>query len=168
VHSFPAGIFQRLKAKGKGHKAMEGRLNLMSIKEFGARKRQRLLTNKKWLLFFLTVFNPSCIKTDLFSYSIGKDVIPMVCTSVKEGVDCHFMSNEGCQFNGGTCHEIIEQCEGCQKAQVFPTGSYCLVFPDPAAKWRLGKCNMATHMKETAKKEAAKVNPLKASKRKMH
>ncbi len=92
----------------------------------------------------------------------------MVCTSVKEGLDCYFMSNQGCQFNGGTCHEIVEQCEGCQKAQVFPTGSFCIAFPDPASKWRLGKCNMATHMKEAAKKEAAKINPLKASKRKLH
>lgn len=97
-----------------------------------------------------------------------KDVIPMVCSSVKEGLDCFFMSKEGCQFNGGTCHQIVEQCEGCQKVQEFPTGNYCLVFPDPAAKWRLGKCSMATHLKETSNKGNGKLNPLKASKRKFH
>jgi Family of unknown function (DUF6811) len=97
-----------------------------------------------------------------------KDVITMVCTSVKEGLDCFFMSSQGCQFNGGTCHAIVEQCEGCQKSQAFPTGNYCLVFPDPAAKWRVGKCNMATHLKETVSKTNGKLNPLKASKRKIH
>jgi hypothetical protein len=92
----------------------------------------------------------------------------MVCTSVKEGVDCFFMSKKGCQFNGGECHPIVEQCEGCQKVQDFPVGRYCLVFPDPGAKWRVGTCNMATHMKGTSKKGNGKLNPLKASKRRAH
>jgi hypothetical protein len=91
----------------------------------------------------------------------------MICKTAKEGVECFFMSKNGCQYNGGTCHPITEQCEGCEKAKVFPTGTYCLVFPDPAAKWRTGKCNMATHRKETVVKATAKVNPLKASKRKV-
>ena len=99
----------------------------------------------------------------------GKDVIPMVCTSVKEGLECYFMSKEGCGFNGGTCHLVVEQCEGCQKVKEFPTGNYCLVFPDPVVKWRLGKCNMATHLKEdNGNKGNGKLNPLKASKRKIH
>ena len=90
----------------------------------------------------------------------------MDCTSVKEGVECFFMSKKGCQFNGGTCHIIVEECEGCQKANEFPSGKYCLVFPDPAAKWRVGTCSMATHLKKKGEKENGKVNPLKASKRK--
>ena len=90
----------------------------------------------------------------------------MVCTSVKEGYDCFFMEKKGCQFNGGSCHTVVEQCEGCQKVKDFPTGTYCLVFPDPAIKWRTGTCNMATHLKGTTKKENSKINPLKASKRK--
>ncbi len=89
----------------------------------------------------------------------------MVCISVKEGYDCFFMEKNGCQFNGGTCHSVVEKCEGCQKAKEFPTGAYCLVSPDPAIKWRAGNCNMATHLKETTKKENNKINPLKASKR---
>lgn len=92
----------------------------------------------------------------------------MVCASVKDGYECFFMKKKGCQFNGGTCHPIVEQCEGCQKVKDFPTGKYCLNFPDPLAKWRLGNCNMATHLKETTKKENAKLNPLKASKRRSH
>lgn len=91
----------------------------------------------------------------------------MVCNSVKEGTECFFMKKKGCQFNGGSCHIVIEPCEGCQKVKEFSTGRYCLVFPDPAAKWRAGECNMATHVvKETGKKENGKLNPLKASKRK--
>ena len=89
----------------------------------------------------------------------------MVCTSVKEGVECVFMSKQGCQFNGGACHTIVAQCEGCQKVKEFPTGNYCLVFPDPASKWRTGNCNMATHVKTAAAKGNGKINPLKASKR---
>ena len=92
----------------------------------------------------------------------------MVCTSVKEGFECLFMSKKGCRFNGGECYPIVEQCEGCQKVQEFPTGKYCLVFPDPVAKWRVGTCNMATHIVETSKKGNGKLNPLKASKRRAH
>jgi hypothetical protein len=51
---------------------------------------------------------------------------------------------------------------------VFPTGKYCLVFPDPTAKWRLGNCNMAIHLKGTSKNKNGKLNPLKASKRNAH
>jgi len=89
----------------------------------------------------------------------------MVCISVKEGYDCFFMSKKGCQFNGGTCHLIVEQCEGCQKVIEVPTGKYCLSFPDPTAKWRSSNCNMATHLKTEEKKGNGKLNPLKASKR---
>jgi len=92
----------------------------------------------------------------------------MLCTSVKEGSDCFFMTKKGCEFNGGTCHTVVEQCEGCQKANDFPSGRYCIAFPDPSIKWRMGACNMATHMKTEGKKGNGKVNPLKASKRKAH
>ncbi|NCO59423.1 MAG: hypothetical protein COZ70_03670 [Deltaproteobacteria bacterium CG_4_8_14_3_um_filter_51_11] len=92
----------------------------------------------------------------------------MICGTVKVGYDCVFMNKKGCQFNGGSCHPIVEQCEGCQKIAVFPSGKYCLSFPDPASKWRLGTCNMATHIVKEAKKPAQKLNPLKASKRGAH
>lgn len=92
----------------------------------------------------------------------------MVCATVKQGVECFFMKKSGCQFNGGNCHQIVEQCEGCQRAKEFPTGIFCLNFPDPATKWRVGNCNMATHVKATNGKAAEKINPLKASKRGGH
>jgi len=46
---------------------------------------------------------------------IREDVIAMICTVVKKGVECAFMSNKGCQFVGGRCKTVVEQCEGCQK-----------------------------------------------------
>jgi len=97
-----------------------------------------------------------------------KDVIPMVCATVKQGVECAFMTKTGCGFNGGNCHTAVEQCDGCQKVIDLESGRYCMVFPDPAIKWRLGTCNMATHVKATNGKAAAKLNPLKASKRRAH
>ena len=93
----------------------------------------------------------------------------MVCATVKQGVDCFFMSKGGCQFNGGHCHPIVEQCEGCQRIQEFPTGKYCTSFPDPSVKWRSGICSMATHVKASNGNQGnGKINPLKASKRRGH
>ena len=92
----------------------------------------------------------------------------MVCTTVKDGVECAFMKRNGCQFNGGTCHAIVEQCDGCQRIIEAPTGKYCMAFPDPSMKWRAGTCSMATHMKGSSAKSNGKLNPLKASKRGGH
>ena len=30
----------------------------------------------------------------------------MICTTVKEGQDCPFMTKKGCTYNGGSCHPI--------------------------------------------------------------
>jgi hypothetical protein len=90
----------------------------------------------------------------------------MICTTAKQGIDCFFMGKTGCQFNGGSCHAVIDKCNGCQKAKPFPSGTYCLMFPEPSVKWRTGNCNMATHIvKAPGAKETPKLNPLKASKR---
>ena len=92
----------------------------------------------------------------------------MLYQTVKEGFECFFMTKKGCQFNGGSCHQIVENCEGCQRVKEFPTGKYCITFPEPAVKWRAGICNMATHMKNNKKDNGngnGKINPLKASKR---
>ena len=92
----------------------------------------------------------------------------MICTSAKEGYECFFMNKNGCQFNGGNCYPIIEQCDGCNKVKEFPTGKFCLNFPDPSIKWRVGNCNMASHVKASNGKGNGRLNPLKASKRKAH
>lgn len=76
------------------------------------------------------------------------------------------MSKKGCQFNGGACHPVVEDCEGCQRIQEFPSGKYCTTFPEPAIKWRAGICNMATHKKNNNNGNGnGRINPLKASKR---
>jgi hypothetical protein len=89
----------------------------------------------------------------------------MHCASIKPGVDCTFMSKKGCSFNGGKCHPVVESCEGCDRQLNLEDAHYCGSFPDPAAKWRRGPCNLATHVKSGKKETAQKVNPLKASKR---
>ena len=88
----------------------------------------------------------------------------MNCSTVKEGTSCAFMSAKGCSFNGGSCYTVVEQCEGCAQIKEYDSGQYCLTYGNPAAKWSLGRCNFATHLKE-AKKDEKKINPLKASKR---
>ncbi|MFW6146939.1 MAG: PxxKW family cysteine-rich protein [Thermodesulfobacteriota bacterium] len=89
----------------------------------------------------------------------------MVCTTLRKGYECVFMTKNGCQFNGGRCYPIVEQCEGCQKVVEYPTGKFCMSFPDPSAKWNNGICNMATHVKRNHIADNHKLNPLKASKR---
>lgn len=89
----------------------------------------------------------------------------MVCTTVRPGFECMFMTKKGCQYNGGSCHPIVDQCEGCQRIVEYPTGRYCMSFLDPSIKWKNGPCNMATHIETNAKKGTNKINPLKASKR---
>jgi hypothetical protein len=88
----------------------------------------------------------------------------MLCTTTREGYECAFMSAKGCSFNGGTCHPAVEPCQGCERTITVGDMVYCQAYPDPAAKWRFGKCNFATHVKGEAEIEV-KLNPLKASKR---
>jgi hypothetical protein len=96
----------------------------------------------------------------------GKGVIPMVCTTVKESLECIFMTKKGCSFNGGGCHPIVEDCHGCNRASEFSSGWYCTACPDPSVKWKNGDCNFATHVTKETQVKNAKINPLKASKRK--
>lgn len=98
--------------------------------------------------------------------SDGKGVIPMVCTSVKKGLECIFMTKKGCSFNGGGCHPTVEDCHGCSRASEFSSGWYCTACPDPLVKWKNGNCNFATHTTKENQTKSTKINPLKASKRK--
>jgi len=89
----------------------------------------------------------------------------MLCTTTREGAECAFMSKNGCSFNGGTCHPAVEPCQGCERSITVGDMVYCQSYPDPAAKWRYGKCNFATHVKGEVKTGPVTLNPLKASKR---
>ncbi len=89
------------------------------------------------------------------------------CTTLKPGTPCDFMSPRGCTYPGGACMEIIDKCEGCGHIMECEGKKFCSVYPNPAAKWRRGVCNFATHVKvEMPKDESGKkINPLKAAKR---
>ncbi len=90
----------------------------------------------------------------------------MQCETVRKGSQCTFMAKKGCSFNGGSCNPAVEACAGCNKVVEFNGGLYCSIAPDPAAKWRLGSCNFATHIERgQIQEDARKLNPLKASKR---
>jgi hypothetical protein len=81
----------------------------------------------------------------------------MHCATIKQGIECTFMTQKGCDFTGGACRPIVEKCEGCDRVREYADGRYCNQFPDPAAKWRLGVCNMATHIKVESKVADGKV-----------
>ncbi len=90
----------------------------------------------------------------------------MICTTVKPGTECGFMTKTGCGYTGGACLPIVEQCEGCQRIMEVAAGRYCTSYPNPTIKWKTNHCNFATHVKyETPAQAQAKINPLKASKR---
>ncbi len=90
----------------------------------------------------------------------------MQCTLNKPGATCTFATAAGCDFGdpSDTCDTIAEKCEGCANTVSSEGGTYCTLYAAPAAKWAVGYCNMATHLKLEQKK-AQKVNPLKASKK---
>jgi hypothetical protein len=95
----------------------------------------------------------------------------MNCETIRKGEECFFAGKNGCTFNGGTCKQIIEACEGCKNAIEVPDGKYCACFPNPEAKWRIkdvtwDKCPRATHVKGNKPEvKEIRVNPLKASKK---
>jgi hypothetical protein len=60
---------------------------------------------------------------------------------------------------------VIEQCEGCDRIVEENSTKFCRTYLNPAAKWRLGLCNFATHAKPEIIVQTVRVNPLKASKR---
>jgi len=89
----------------------------------------------------------------------------MICQTVKAGIECTFMGKGGCTFIGGSCRVISEKCDGCAKIIEWEGNRYCQIFPDPTARWLMGICPMATHVKREYKETTQKINPLKASKR---
>lgn len=89
----------------------------------------------------------------------------MICTTIRKGDDCVFMTSKGCSYNGGNCLPIIDECNGCQRTGEFETGVYCTAAPDPSLKWKNGNCNIATHVKTVEVTKKQKINPIKASKR---
>jgi hypothetical protein len=48
---------------------------------------------------------------------------------------------------------IVEQCKGCENVE----GDVCRIWVSPAAKWRMGVCPSATHVKVDVKSREEKV-----------
>jgi len=74
-------------------------------------------------------------------------------------------TNETVKFSQGSFEPIADKCEGCDRIVVQDSISYCKTYSIPAAKWRQGICNFATHSKPEIKVVKVRINPLKASKR---
>ncbi len=62
---------------------------------------------------------------------------------------------------------IVSQCEGCGHVTAIGDDKFCDAYPNPAAKWMAGSCNLGTHVQRKLGGETKKVNPLKASKKAM-
>jgi hypothetical protein len=68
-------------------------------------------------------------------------------------------------YSGGNFKPVIDKCEGCERIVDDSGVKYCQSYLNPAAKWRLGLCNFATHAKPDIAVTKIRVNPLKAAKR---
>ena len=74
-------------------------------------------------------------------------------------------ASNAAKFIEGSFLPVIEQCNGCERIVEIEQGKFCDAYMNPAAKWRLGICNFATHAKPEVKIVKIRVNPLKAAKR---
>lgn len=68
-------------------------------------------------------------------------------------------------YSSGFFHPIVEKCEGCDRIVEKNDNRYCQSYAYPEAKWRIGLCNFATHVKREIVAGKVRVNPIKASKR---
>lgn len=89
----------------------------------------------------------------------------MKCTTIKNGIECAFMTPNGCTYKNGSCSEAVKACDGCNRSQRLDSGWYCAACPEPSLKWKNGNCNLATHVTSETVARKEKLNPLKASKR---
>ena len=68
-------------------------------------------------------------------------------------------------YSDGRFQPIIEKCGGCARIVDQDGVQYCRSYLQPAAKWKLGFCNFATHAKPEIDIVKVRINPLKAAKR---
>ncbi len=69
------------------------------------------------------------------------------------------------KYSDGKFQPVVEKCIGCERVVEENGVKYCKTFLNPEAKWRLGICNFATHVKPEIKVAKVRINPLKAAKR---
>jgi hypothetical protein len=70
-------------------------------------------------------------------------------------------------YSSGIFNPVIEKCAGCNQVIEVESQEICKTYTSPEAKWKLGICNFASHIKPDISTSTVKVNPLKASKRAM-
>jgi hypothetical protein len=75
------------------------------------------------------------------------------------------MQQAGVNYSDGRFQPVIEKCIGCERIIENNGAKYCQTYLNPEAKWRLGMCNFATHIKPEITVAKIRVNPLKAAKR---
>jgi hypothetical protein len=76
------------------------------------------------------------------------------------------MTKRVADYNGGSCHEIVEKCEAAARSSCMRRRKYSSVYPDPASKWSMGGCRTATHIKKAVAEQAQqKINPLEGLER---
>jgi hypothetical protein len=77
-----------------------------------------------------------------------------------------YMQNKATlNYSDGRFQPIIDKCEGCGRIVEQEEVQYCKSYLYPAAKWKLGLCNFATHAKPEIDIIKVRINPLKAAKR---
>ncbi len=74
-------------------------------------------------------------------------------------------TSEAVKYSQSSFQVVTDKCEGCDRIVDEDGASYCKTYATPAAKWRLGICNFATHSKPEVNIVKVRINPLKASKR---
>jgi hypothetical protein len=74
-------------------------------------------------------------------------------------------TNVAQSYSAGSFQPVIDKCDGCDRIVEENSTNYCKTYVNPAAKWRLGICNFATHAKPEIKVVKVRINPLKAAKR---
>lgn len=70
-------------------------------------------------------------------------------------------------YTTGIFNPIIDKCNGCDRVIEVESQMICKTYTSPAAKWKVGICNFASHVRPEVSTSKVKVNPLKASKRAM-
>jgi len=68
-------------------------------------------------------------------------------------------------YSSGIFNPVVEKCDGCERIIEVESTRYCQSYTSPEAKWKLGICNFATHVKPEIEVNKVRINPLKASKR---
>ncbi len=60
----------------------------------------------------------------------------MICSVIKVGQECAFMTNKGCSYNGGKCYPVVESCKGCGRVGWSTIAASSLLSPQSRSQVR--------------------------------